>query len=283
MSTKEQIIREYGGGIKESFDPELIRAFDVADQEVDPSLRKPQNIRLSMDKFRLSGDGIFYTIQGEGKSMGEPTVFLRLHICNLRCVWCDAWYTWNPKCKEFWTESYELTPQEVAQRLEEAWLCKNPKKQKRVVITGGEPLLQRDKIDQLMDLMPDWKFEIETNGTIIPTKKQLAKCQFNCSPKLENSKNIRAARIKPEVIKILNKIDVQFKFVVMGEQDVEEVENDFIKPFNLDVNKIVLMPQGITATEVSENAKKVVEIAKNRGYRLLDRLHVNLWGARRRV
>ena len=283
MSTKEQIIREYGGGIKESFDPELIRAFDVADQEVDPSLRKPQNIRLSMDKFRLSGDGIFYTIQGEGKSMGEPTVFLRLHICNLRCVWCDAWYTWNPKCKEFWTESYELTPQEVAQRLEEAWLCKNPKKQKRVVITGGEPLLQRDKIDQLMDLMPDWKFEIETNGTIIPTKKQLAKCQFNCSPKLENSKNIRAARIKPEVIKILNKTDVQFKFVVMGEQDVEEVENDFIKPFNLDVNKIVLMPQGITATEVSENAKKVVEIAKNRGYRLLDRLHVNLWGARRRV
>jgi len=283
MSTKEQIIREYGGGIKESFDPELIRAFDVADQEVDPSLRKPQNIRLSMDKFRLSGDGIFYTIQGEGKSMGEPTVFLRLHICNLRCVWCDAWYAWNPKCKEFWTESYELTPQEVTQRLEEAWLCKNPKKQKRVVITGGEPLLQRDKIDQLMDLMPDWKFEIETNGTIIPTKKQLAKCQFNCSPKLENSKNIRAARIKPEVIKILNKIDVQFKFVVMGEQDVEEVENDFIKPFNLDVNKIVLMPQGITATEVSENAKKVVEIAKNRGYRLLDRLHVNLWGARRRV
>jgi len=283
MSTKEQIIREYGGGIKESFDPELIRAFDVADQEVDPSLRKPQNIRLSMDKFRLSGDGIFYTIQGEGKSMGEPTVFLRLHICNLRCVWCDAWYTWNPKCKEFWTESYELTPQEVAQRLEEAWLCKNPKKQKRVVITGGEPLLQRDKIDQLMDLMPDWKFEIETNGTIIPTKKQLAKCQFNCSPKLENSKNIRAARIKPEVIKILNKTDVQFKFVVMGEQDVEEAERDFIKPFNLDVNKIVLMPQGITATEVSENAKKVVEIAKNRGYRLLDRLHVNLWGARRRV
>ena len=283
MSTKEQIIREYGGGIKESFDPELIRAFDVADQEVDSSLRKPQNIRLSMDKFRLSGDGIFYTIQGEGKSMGEPTVFIRLHICNLRCIYCDSWYSWNPKCKEFWTESYELTPQEVAQRLEEAWLCKNPKKQKRVVITGGEPLLQRDKIDQLMDLMPDWKFEIETNGTIIPTKKQLAKCQFNCSPKLENSKNIRAARIKPEVIKILNKIDVQFKFVVMGEQDVEEVENDFIKPFNLDVNKIVLMPQGITATEVSENAKKVVEIAKNRGYRLLDRLHVNLWGARRRV
>jgi 7-carboxy-7-deazaguanine synthase len=215
--------------------------------------------------------------------MGEPVVFLRSHVCNLRCTWCDAFYTWNPKSTAFWTESYELTPQEVVKQLEEAWTCENPKKQKRAVLTGGEPLLQKTKIDQLMDLMPDWKFEIETNGTIMPTEKQLAQCQFNCSPKLENSGNVQAVRIKPEVLKAFNKADTQFKFVVMTEKDVEEVERDFIKPFDLDVNKIVLMPQGVTPQEVMTNARIVVEIAKRKGYKLMDRLQVDIYGAKRRV
>jgi len=283
MSTKDRVIKEYGGGIQDSFDPELLRAFDVADQEIPAELRNPANVRLSPDKLRLSGDGIFYTVQGEGKSMGEPVVFLRSHICNLRCTWCDAFYTWNPKSKEFWTESYELTPQQIAERLEEAWTCENPKKKKRAVLTGGEPLLQKDKVDQLMDLMPDWGFEIETNGTIMPTEKQLERCQFNCSPKLENSGNIRAARIKPEVLQRLNQADTQFKFVVMSEADVEEAERDFIAPFGLDVNKVVLMPQGVTTKEVMDNARVIVEIAKKKGYRLLDRLQVDIWGAKRRV
>ena len=97
LSTKDRVIKEYGGGIQDSFDPELLRAFDIADKEIDENLRKPENVRLSLDKIRLSGDGIFGTIQGEGKSMGEPVVFLRTHICNLRCTWCDTPYTWNPK------------------------------------------------------------------------------------------------------------------------------------------------------------------------------------------
>jgi len=283
LSTKDRVIKEYGGGVQDSFDPELLRAFDLADKEVDENLRKPENVKLSPDKIRLSGDGIFFTIQGEGKSMGEPVVFLRTHICNLRCVWCDTPYTWNPKSEAFWTESYELTPQEVVSRLEEAWTCENPKKEKTVVITGGEPLLQKEKIDQLIDLMPDWNFEIETNGTIMPTKKQLLACQFNCSPKLENSGNISAVRIKPEVLKALNKADTQFKFVVMTEADVEEAERDFIIPIGLDTNKVVLMPQGVTPKEIADNARIVVEITKKKGYRLLSRLQVDIWGAKRRV
>jgi Organic radical activating enzymes len=38
---------------------------------------------------------IFYSIQGEGKSMGQPSVFVRTSLCNLHCVWCDTDYTWN--------------------------------------------------------------------------------------------------------------------------------------------------------------------------------------------
>ena len=38
---------------------------------------------------------IFHSLQGEGHSIGTPTVFLRLALCNLTCVWCDTKYTWD--------------------------------------------------------------------------------------------------------------------------------------------------------------------------------------------
>jgi organic radical activating enzyme len=282
-STKQQIINEYAGGIKESFDPQLLRAFDVADQEINSDLRKSEKVQLDADKFRLSGDGIFFTLQGEGKTMGYPAVFLRLHVCNLRCVWCDAYYTWNPKSQEFWTESYQLTPKQVAGQMEKNWTCRGSFLTKRAVITGGEPLLQKDNIDKLMKIMKDWTFEIETNGTIMPTPHQLKHCQFNCSPKLGNSKNIKPARIKPDVLAALNQADTQFKFVVMSIRDIDEMERDYIESGLIDPNKIILMPQGVTPDEVWANAREIAEYAKKKGYRLLGRLHVDLWGAKRRV
>lgn len=283
MSATKKFIDVYNGGIQANKDPELKRAFDFSESVVLDKIRKPENIRLSQDKLRLSGDGIFFTVQGEGITMGEPVVFIRLHLCNLRCTWCDAYYTWNPKSEAFWTESYLLTPAQVKQKLEDAWKCENVYKHKRCVITGGEPLLQKDKIDKVMCLMPNWKFEIETNGTIMPTEKQLAECQFNCSPKLSNSGNQKSVRIRPEVISALNMANTQFKFVVMNNLDLDEIENEFVTPMKLDINKIVLMPQGVTEKEIRSNMTKVVESAKIKGYKLLGRLHVSIWGAKRKV
>ena len=40
---------------------------------------------------------IFYSIQGEGVSIGRPSVFLRTALCNLKCKWCDTPYTWDWK------------------------------------------------------------------------------------------------------------------------------------------------------------------------------------------
>lgn len=233
--------------------------------------------------FKVSGDGVFYTIQGEGISMGKPACFLRLHLCNLKCIWCDTRYAWDSKTKEFWTESQDWSIAETKKKIESAWKCKNSKIQKRLVITGGEPLLQKEMIDRLIDLLPNWLIEIETNGTVMPTKKMLQQCQFNCSPKLKNSGNTKIARIKGKFLQALNQVNSVFKFVVMANSDIREIEKDFIIPFNLDVNKIIIMPEGRSAEEIAKNGRQVVEKVKEKGYRLLGRLHCDLWGVERKV
>lgn len=77
-------------GYLESFDPELRRAFEFADQKVDPALIDHSKLKMHPKKLKLSGDAFFYTLQGEGPTLGFPAIFVRLHVCNLKCTWCLA-------------------------------------------------------------------------------------------------------------------------------------------------------------------------------------------------
>jgi organic radical activating enzyme len=270
-------------GIMKNFDPELKRAFDFAAHEVDAAIKNPDRLRFYPGKLKVSGDGAFYTLQGEGQTMGMPAVFLRLKICNLRCVWCDAWYTWNPKSEEFWLEGEDWSIKKTVSKIESLWPSKAAQK-RRLVITGGEPLIQRDTIDQLLDQIPDWDVEMETNGTIMPTEKIFSRIQFNCSPKLENSENILTSRFKIPVLKRLNeKPTTRFKFVVMLPADLKEIQKRYVETKIIDPAKIILMPQGVTTDEIEYNMRQVVEAAKKYGFRLLSRLHVEIWGAKRKV
>lgn len=218
---------------------------------------------------------------------------------------CDAWYTWNPKTPEFWTESNLWTIEETKAKIEEQWNkgCENKKLNPRVVITGGEPMLHKDRIDKLMRLMPDWYFEIETNGTIMPTEYMIqeasqtwvgssygpdfllneSRLRFNCSPKLNNSGNLIQARKKPDVIKQLYKLNTLFKFVVMSNEDLDEIEKEWVEEMEIPIQMVSLMPQGVTSKEVQKNMQHVAEYAKKKGFRLLGRLQNDIWGARRRV
>jgi len=283
MKSSKLISRLVVSGIELNDQEELRRTFDFYGDVVDDSIKDPAKLIFQPNQFKVSGDGVFYTVQGEGPTMGLPAVFLRLHVCNLKCIWCDAWYTWNPNTPEFWQESENWTIEKTKQAIEKCWTCENPNVPKRLVITGGEPLLQRDRIDLLIDAMPDWEIEIETNGTIMPSKKMLKRVQFNCSPKLRNSQNPLPARFKPEVLQALNTVNTVFKFVIMNEEDLQEIEDDFILPLQLDIKKILVMPQGVTAQEVSHNARRLVEVVKKKGFRLLGRLQCEIWGARRKV
>lgn len=152
---------------------------------------------------RLNGEPeIFYSIQGEGKSIGVPSVFVRTALCNLHCIWCDTDYTWNwegtrfshvndanPAYRKFrmdeWVAECEVT--ETAEKIA-AYRCKN------IILTGGEPMMQQERLAELMETLkagiPGARFETETNGTIVPAAEFDALIdQYNVSPKLANSNN----------------------------------------------------------------------------------------------
>lgn len=93
---------------------------------------------------------IFFSIQGEGTRAGRPCAFVRFTGCDLRCVWCDTAYAFQG--------GEELARAEIVERLLRL-PCRF------VLLTGGEPLLQRDLPELCRDLL-DRGFEVavETHG-----------------------------------------------------------------------------------------------------------------------
>jgi len=93
---------------------------------------------------------IFQSIQGESLYAGFPTVFVRFSGCNLRCSYCDTTYAYE--------EGTEMEPQEILDEIKKYYY-------KRVCITGGEPLLQKE-LEKLLLLLEDYNVTIETNGSV---------------------------------------------------------------------------------------------------------------------
>jgi 7-carboxy-7-deazaguanine synthase len=235
-----------------------------------------------MQKVNLVNNGIFYTIQGEGFYIGTPSVFIRFSGCNLRCKWflqgkeyiCDTPYSsFNP-------EKNLKTIEEVLKEVE--------KFEKfnfyHVVITGGEPFLQKDALKELCNKLKEKnKFiTIETNGTIF---YEVTADFISLSPKLKSSNNEK----KTIDIDTLNKfIDyynfLQFKFVVNELSDINEINSIVLQLNKKDNYKIYLMPQGYNGRILNKNLKKCFELVKkNTNYLVTDRFHIRAYGNKKGV
>lgn len=232
----------------------------------------------------------FYSLQGESVTIGVPAIFIRLQGCNLTCGFCDSKYTWKPG---------ELGPHEklTVKQLFDFVVDTLPEGMKsfehvpHIVITGGEPLLQQKAIEAFIKYfdratpdLPDmsWTFEIETNGTIMPSDFLLARVDhWNCSPKLSNCGDQFIDRFKVDVLQaLLNTENVWFKFVVNpdnSDRDLHEIQTDY-EPV-IGRNRIYLMPEGVQSEDLREKGVKLVEICKQYGYRLTPRLQGLYWGA----
>ncbi len=205
---------------------------------------------------------IFYSIQGEGINLGKPSIFLRLSGCHLRCTWCDTKYTWDLKS---------------GKKMEIKDIIKEIKKfpSKNLVITGGEPLIQQGELIKLFKELKGYYIEVETSGSLESHINEYIN-HFNCSPKLSNSQN-RSIRLTQ-----LPKEKTYYKFVVDSKKDLIEIKA-FIKKHKIEREKVFLMPQGIKKREVALRSLWLAELCKEENFRFTPRLHINLWGNKRKT
>jgi len=225
---------------------------------------------------------IFYSIQGEGKLLGVPSVFVRTSGCNLRCTWCDTPYaSWSPKRNP-------MLMDEIVERVR-AYPAKH------VVVTGGEPMMVPQIAELIGRLNAMGKHvTLETAGTLWFGQGSCPPIGLaSISPKLSNStprereggkfvKMHEAGRIDLEVLKRFADApeieQMQWKFVVTGPENVVEIEGLLGEIGPIDASDVLLMPEGTTVESLGERGPWLAEICKTKGYRFAPRLHIYLYG-----
>ncbi len=244
-----------------------------------------------IDKIAVSE--YFYSIQGEGLTMGVPAFFLRLKGCNLVCGGWGAEKdgikrkeaSWICDTMSVWMKGNQIDFNDLWERFESEFsITELFQAGVHLIITGGEPLIQQDKISSFLEFIEDKLqflpvIEIETNGTIVPRTDLLIKIKhWNCSPKLSNSGMPVEKRIHPEALqKISQTQSPMFKFVISEMIDFEEIQTDFLYTSLIKKEQIVLMPACSDLNELLDKNKIIAELCKREKLRMSSRLHIEIW------
>ncbi|QCT94095.1 7-carboxy-7-deazaguanine synthase QueE [Caminibacter mediatlanticus TB-2] len=222
---------------------------------------------------------IFYSIQGEGKYSGTPSIFVRVGGCNLTCPGfgnkgCDSYYAVDKSYKNEWKNfSIEEIKKEFSK-----YLKFNP----HLVITGGEPTLYYEKLYPLIEWFSG-EITIETNATIFIDFEKYPKYKdvtFAMSVKLSNSGEEYKKRVNKKAILNISKNAKKsfFKFVI--DKDLKKEIEDITEGINLE---IYCMPLGASKEELEKNAKFVFDFCLKNGYSYSDRIHIRLFGKKKGV
>jgi 7-carboxy-7-deazaguanine synthase len=238
------------------------------------------NLTLATDD--TGGPEIFASLQGEGPSMGVPVAFVRLSRCNLACTWCDTAYTWRFEgdnrphrdgvAYDRKANQVTLSPAETAERIAALG-------QKRLVITGGEPLLQASALAEMLWHLPDIAVEIETNGTVAPPARLDVRVdQYNVSPKLSHSGNPADLALLPERLDAWATEQRAFlKFVIASPDDVDEVLS-LQRRYRFRPERVFLMAEGTDSATLRARQAWLSDLCLKHGFRMSDRLHIHLYG-----
>jgi len=213
------------------------------------------------------------TFQGEGPSIGRRAGFVRLGRCLLDCRWCDSRYTWDWDQHDPAVELHRYPVSEIVERVEAMGVS-------RIVVTGGEPLLQQRSLQPLLEASRQrgWWVEVETAGVLAP---EVEVDQWNVSPKLANSGVPLDRRYRPEVLRAFAAGGrAAFKFVVTEPDELDEVAA-IVEACGL--RDVWVMPEGTTAAAVNAGLARLAPAVLARGWNLTTRLHILIWGDRRGV
>ncbi|MBY0562731.1 MAG: 7-carboxy-7-deazaguanine synthase QueE [Hyphomonadaceae bacterium] len=239
---------------------------------------------------------IFRSIQGEGRNCGRQRTFIRLSGCNLHCVWCDTAYTWNWRGTDFHHErdapgaphKFDRAKETVQLSSEEAATRVLALPSEGLVITGGEPLVQRAALPALIDAIkagaPSMLIEIETNGSIAPPPTLVERVDlFMVSPKLAHSGNEPGVALRPEALGAYASLpSAMFKFVARSPADVEEAAV-LAQSYGIGAERIYVMPEGSDSAALSRRSRELVPAIVRHGVNYSPRLHVDLFGQKRGV
>ena len=244
---------------------------------------------------------IYASRQGEGRLVGEPSVFVRTSGCNLRCDFCDTPFTsWNPTGTSL---AVDPVVEQVVQASQTSALPPRagldaddlPDAISHVVLTGGEPMLAKG-IESLCEALAELEYHItiETAGTIDRTLK----CDLmSISPKLSNStpteqragqwaKRHEETRHQPDVVAaLIQRHDYQLKFVVESDGDLGEIEQyiDSVAAAGAPVEreKELLMPEGVDADVLEKRGLWLQPLCQQAGFSFCPRMHIQWYGNQR--
>jgi 7-carboxy-7-deazaguanine synthase len=209
----------------------------------------------NLNNTTLNITEIFYSLQGEAKEVGIPTVFVRLTGCPLRCNYCDTTYAFkgnNP-----------LSIKSIMEKVEKYnthYVC----------VTGGEPMAQSNCLILLDTLIEaGYKVSMETSGSIdiSPVNKKVSVVMDLKTPSsTEQSQN------RYENIALLESKD-QLKFVIASRSDFDWC-CDILQNYSVDSE--VLFSPVYESLKPVDLADWILENQLN--VRLQVQLHKILWG-----
>jgi len=221
---------------------------------------KPENSIIPAADRELRISEIFYSLQGESRTVGMPTVFIRLTGCPLRCGYCDTSYAFSG--------GERMTLSEILAQVAEY----SPR---FVTVTGGEPLAQRD-CWLLLKMLCDagYTTSIETSGAV--DIRQVDK-RVSTVMDIKTPGSGEVERNLYKNIQLLKRKD-QVKFVITDRTDYEWSRN-FIDEKDLLGNFEILFSPVHGELEPAELAKWI--LSDNLQVRMQIQMHKYLWGDER--
>ena len=208
--------------------------------------------------MNLKINEIYFSVQGESSYSGLPCIFIRLTYCNLRCTYCDSEYSFY--------DGKKMKIDEILKEIKK-YSCN------LVEVTGGEPLLQKNCINLLNELIKNnYDVLLETSGSLsisdVPDKV-INIIDFKCPSSKMDSKNMW------DNINYLKKND-EIKFVIGDRIDYEWTKQK-IEEYKLNQICNILMSPVYGEIEPKEIVKWILE--DNLKVRFQIQMHKEIWPA----
>jgi 7-carboxy-7-deazaguanine synthase len=187
---------------------------------------------------------IFESIQGEGLTLGAPSVFIRTGKCSVGCRFCDTKYSWD--------SGRDYTLKEISKIVQESRIPE-------VVITGGEPLEEEDLPELLKELssFPQIRrITLETCGHMFRELPK-EKLYLVVSPKPPTMGVKFPLSELQRFLKFYT--DLELKFTLFSEEDFSVIK-EFLNKSKKVPEPIVLQPLNVPTENYSETCRRVISL-----------------------